>query len=169
MQRSGIVYRRIVSLLNGMSVVLVVAGVIDFFFFGHNYERSQLYLIVALATLVVAAVVSRMTHNVRTEDADVDEVRPHENAPAWIYGFVGVCIFLAILSVFTDLFRSVVIDFFIVMLLAIVLVKIASDLYRSGFGTRMKLNRIQWFGITLGVFVLMLDVYRLMIMLFRSA
>jgi len=164
MQKSQITYRWVIFLFNGATLASVVAGIVNFFFFGHDYERSQLYLVAALASLGVVAVASRMLRT-RIDQAEVDEGRSHKNVPAWVYWLVVICSIFPILNLFT--FKSAILDLYITALLAIALGKIISDRYKNSSKATLNLSPVQRLGIALGVCGLLLNAYRLMLMLLK--
>lgn len=156
-------HKRVAFLLNSLSVILVATGIINFFFFGRNYQHSQLYLIAAIAILTVTAIISKLGRagSVRPVEPVSDQNR--ERVPAWMYGFIALCIIFALINSFTSVFRSVIAA---ACVAALLMAGIATIIYRrSRSYPKKKLNRIQRLGLALAVVILLVDLVQLAVLI----
>ena len=153
-------YRVVASVFNYLTVGFVLAGCVEYFFFGHSYQRAQMWIIAALITLFMAAISFRMG---RREGglADTIEAKPMraELEPRWPYYFVALCIIVAVLDSFTRLWESRGIQVVIAIFLVLGLAKILFD-RRIGRQAQRTPNASQRLVLWLGVIIVLIEFYR---------
>lgn len=150
MLKSHKIYKRIFVVLYVLSIVLVISAVIDFFFFGHNYVRSQVYMAAAFVSTFVSAITYGIQRRRKSGLRQVDV-----KASAWVY--VGVIAFAAffVLFSFTGLLISPVVLHSSVATIMLVVGKVIFDKYqiRSRSGFKLTLMHKIGIGFAVGAFV----------------
>jgi hypothetical protein len=155
-------YRQMASMFNYLSISLVVAGCVDFFFIGHNFRRAQMFLIAAVTALLGAAIGFGMVRRSEIEDTK----RGRKSAQIGYYLFIVICIVVAVLNLITDFWRSTVIQLGLAIFFVLGLAKIFFDQLFVNRFDREPLNVIQRLSILLGIAMLLLQFYQFSLIYF---
>jgi len=158
MWKNALIYKRIFFVFNGLCIALVVYGVVGYFFFGHDYLRSQIYLLAAFISVFVAALSKRLQDK-NVESPIGSQMKPRFKVPGWAYGNVIAYIIFMALRLFTDLLRSPKILYSCIVIFTLLSGKLAFDQYRFYSKYGFKLTYIHWLGVIVAMGVLVLFAY----------
>lgn len=150
--------------LNGIAIALVVVGCLDFALFGHSLGRSRMYLVAALGTLTLAALVSRV--RARRESSNQAQTALGPTAalpPLWSYIFVVLCFAATAITATTHLVESKIISLVLVTVMGLGLIAVLVNQARANARVGLKFSRIQKAGVLIAFIGLALGLIRLMV------
>ena len=145
----------------GLSIALVLAGILDFLFRGHESWQSHVYLFAAFITAFCAAIVRRVQCSSAGGAGDRSKRVSLPKASIWLYGGVAIYTVVYILYLFTDFLRTPIIRYLTIIVLMSVIGKIIFDQYQFYSKAGFKLTSIHRIGIAFAVGVFAFFVYLL--------
>ena len=154
------------ALLNSLAIALIVAGCFDFALIGHSLARSRIYLVAALGTLILAALVSGVrTRREGSNQAQGASEQVSAAVPLWNYLFVVLCFTMAAITATTHLIESKITDLVIVAIAILGVVAVVVSRARANAKLGLKFSPLQKVGMVIGLIGLVSGLIRLVIML----